>query len=377
MDNFEEKTAETKNETKCRDCGAILKFAPGTTSLKCDYCGVQNEIASAAEPVMIVELDFEKYLANESGDAETQEINTVKCTSCGAATTLKPNVSSDNCPFCDTPLVITSGSATKIIKPKYLLPFKIDSKIAKESFRSWISGLWFAPNDLKNYADATDKINGMYLPYWTYDSNTTSEYIGERGVWYFETVSYETTNDDGETVTETREERRTMWYPVTGTVTNTFDDILVLASPSLPDKYTRALEPWDLEQLAGFDEKYLSGFRTESYQVGVKDGFDKAKEVMTGPIQTTVLGNIGGDEQRVISVSTRYHDTTFKHILLPIWLSAYRYDSKVYHFMVNGRTGHVQGERPYSTAKIAMAVISGLAVIASAVYFYLRHKHGV
>jgi hypothetical protein len=376
MAEFDEKTAEIKNETKCKDCGAILKFAPGTTSLKCDYCGVQNEILSASQPVVIEELDFDKYLASESGDAETQEINTVKCTSCGASTTLKPNVSSDNCPFCDTPLVVTSGSATKIIKPKYLLPFKIDNKQAKESFRDWISGLWFAPGDLKRYADATDKINGMYLPYWTYDTNTSSDYIGERGVWYFETVSYETTNDDGETVTETREERRTMWYPTTGTVANTFDDILVLASPSLPDKYTRALEPWDLEQLSGFDEKFLSGFRTESYQVGVKDGFEKAKEVMATPIQKSVLAHIGGDEQRVISVNTLYHDTTFKHILLPIWLSAYRYSDKVYHFMVNGRTGHVQGERPYSAGKIALAVIAGLAVIGAGIYFYLRHKHG-
>jgi hypothetical protein len=376
MENFDEKTAEIKNETKCKDCGAILKFAPGTTSLKCDYCGVQNEILSAAEPVVIEELDFEKYIAGESGDAETQEINTVKCTSCGASTTLKPNVSSDNCPFCDTPLVITSGSSTKIIKPKYLLPFKIDAKKAKDSFREWISGLWFAPGDLKRYADSTDKINGMYLPYWTYDSGTNSDYVGERGVWYFETVSYETTNDDGETVTETREERRTMWYPVAGTVDNTFENILVLASPSLPDKYTRALEPWDLEHLAGFDEKFLSGFRTESYQVGVKDGFETAKSVMSGPINASVLANIGGDEQRVISVSTSYYNTTFKHILLPIWLSAYRYSDKVYHFMVNGRTGEVQGERPYSAGKIAMAVIGVLAVIATGVYYYLRHRHG-
>jgi len=376
MADFDEKTAETKNECKCKDCGAVLKFAPGTTSLKCEYCGAQNEILSASEPVVIEELDFDKYLASGTGDAETQEINTVKCVSCGASTTLKPNVSSDNCPFCDTPLVITSGSATKIIKPKYLLPFKIDSKTAKDSFRNWISDLWFAPGDLKRYADSTDKINGMYLPYWTYDSNTSSDYIGERGVWYFETVSYETTNDDGDTVTETREERRTMWYPAIGTVANTFDDVLVLASPSLPEKYTRGLAPWDLENLASFDEKFLSGFRTESYQVGVKDGFEKAKDVMAGHIQQSILQHIGGDEQRVISVNTAYHDTTFKHILLPIWLSAYRYSDKVYHFMVNGRTGEVQGERPYSAGKIALAVISAVAVIAAGVYFYLRHKHG-
>jgi predicted RNA-binding Zn-ribbon protein involved in translation (DUF1610 family) len=375
MDNFDEKTAEIKNETKCKDCGAILKFAPGTTSLKCDYCGVQNEIGSASGPVVVEEIDFEKFIHEQASAAETHEINTVKCTSCGATTTLQPNVSSDNCPFCDTPMIVTSGSSTKIIKPKYLLPFKIDVKKAKDSFRSWISGLWFAPNDLKAYADKTDKINGMYLPYWTYDSNTNSTYIGERGVYYFETVSYETTDKDGETVTETREERRTAWYPASGTVSNTFDDILVLASPSLPDKYTRGLEPWDLDQLANFDEKFLSGFRTESYQVDVKNGFDKAKEIMTPTIHTTIMQDIGGDEQRVLTVNTDYKDITFKHILLPIWLSAFRYNNKVYHFMVNGRTGEVQGERPYSAFKIALTVIAGIAVLGLAAWYYMHHKH--
>jgi predicted RNA-binding Zn-ribbon protein involved in translation (DUF1610 family) len=371
MDNFDEKTAQISTETKCKNCGALLKFAPGTTSLKCEYCGVQNEISSASDPVVIEEIDFEKFLSEQTDGAELQEVNTVKCTSCGASTTLRPNVSSDNCPFCDTPLVISSGSATKLIKPKYLLPFKIDSKKAKDSFREWISGLWFAPNDLKNYADRTDKINGMYLPYWTYDSDTLSQYIGERGVYYFETVTYETT-EDGETVTREREERRIMWYPATGSVNNAFDDVLVLASNSLPDGYTRALEPWDLEHLSGFDEKFLSGFRTESYQLGIKDGFEKAKQVMDASIRQTVLTDIGGDEQRVISLQTNYSNITFKHILLPIWLSAYRYSDKVYHFMVNGRTGAVQGERPYSAVKIALAVIAAVAVIGLALYFYSK-----
>jgi hypothetical protein len=166
-----------------------------------------------------------------------------------------------------------------------------------------------------------------------------------------------------------------MWYPVTGTVDQTFDDVLVLASNSLPDNYTRALEPWDLEHLSGFDEKFLSGFRSESYQLGVKEGFSKAKTVMDNAIRQSVLADIGGDEQRVISLNTTYHDITFKHILLPIWLSAYRYSDKVYHFMVNGRTGHVQGERPYSAIKIALAVIAGIALLGVVLYFYSQSHH--
>ena len=50
-------------------------------------------------------------------------------------------------------------------------------------------------------------------------------------------------------------------------------------------------------------------------------------------------------------VDTDYSDETFKHILLPIWMAAYKYGGKSYRFMVNGQTGEVQGERPYSPGR--------------------------
>lgn len=49
-------------------------------------------------------------------------------------------------------------------------------------------------------------------------------------------------------------------------------------------------------------------------------------------------------------------------MLLPVWMAAYKYRGKTYRFVVNGRTGRVQGERPYSAMKIAIAVVIGLIV---------------
>lgn len=364
--DFEEKTKEISNQLDCRECGALLKYAPGTTHLKCEYCGCENEIKAATAPTVIEEADFEKFLDENGTGVEKQEIVTVKCSNCGASSTLKPNITSDTCPFCASPIVITSGTANSIIKPKYLLPFKIDRKAAFEDFSSWIKGLWFAPNDLKNYAGNAEKLNGMYIPYWTYDAKTVSEYSGERGDDYTTVESY-TTQEDGKTVTRERTVTHTRWTYTSGVVYNDFDDVLVLASNSLPESYTNALEPWDMEHLAAYDDQFLSGFRTESYQVDVKAGFEKSKVIMSSEIRNTVCNAIGGDHQRIGSVETRYNDITFKHILLPVWLSAYRYNEKVYHFMINGRTGEVQGERPYSAVKIVLAV---LAVIAAGIGIY-------
>jgi LSD1 subclass zinc finger protein len=361
--SYEEKNTEVSGQLDCKDCGALLKFAPGTNSLKCEYCGAQNEISSAPQTTVVEEIDFEKFLnENTVSEADKQQVTTVGCKNCGANTTLKPNVASDNCPFCDTPLVVQGGGNTSsIIKPKYVLPFAIDKKKGGDEYKKWVGSLWFAPNDLKRFAETFEKLNGMYIPYWTYDSNTDSSYSGMRGDNYMVTETY-TAFENGKSVTRTRTVTKVRWTPAAGSVNNEFDDVLVLASKSLPDKYAYALEPWDLENLSAFDEKFLSGFRTETYQVDVKGGFDVAKTIMEKEIRNTVRRDIGGDHQQILTLNSNYNDITFKHILLPVWLSAYRYNDKVYRFMINARTGEVQGERPYSWIKITLTALTVIAL---------------
>lgn len=354
----------TNQQLKCKECGAFLKFLPGTTSLTCEYCGALNEIGKSAEK--IEEIDFNSFIAEKLSAEEKQSIVTVKCTSCGASTSLRPNVVSDMCPFCGTSLVVSSGSTSLVLKPKSLLPFLIDQKKGFDEFRKWLRKLWFAPNALKRYVNSTDKFAGMYIPYWTYDSNTYSKYSGARGTYYYVTESY-TTTENGRTVTKTREVRKIRWTSVSGDVSNAFDDVLVIASNSLPVKYAEKLEPWDLKNLAPYDDRFLSGFRTETYQVDVKDGFVKAKSIMDDFITQLIKKDIGGDEQRIYSVNTQYNDVTFKHILLPIWISAYRFKNKVFRFLINGRTGEVQGERPWSVWKIIFFSLGIAALIAGGI----------
>ncbi len=361
---FEEKTHEVESKVKCNDCGALLKYHPGQMSLNCEYCGCRNEITEQIKPVETAEIDFNEFLANASAAAPTMAMTVVKCGSCGASSTLKPNVTADSCAFCGTALIVKNGTTSNIIAPKYLLPFSIDMKKGVESFKKWLSGLWFAPNDLK-HAAANDKLKGVYLPYWTYDSNTYSQYTGMRGDHYYVSEAY-TVNGK----TQTRQVQKTRWTPASGSVNDKFDDVLILASNSLPDKYANELEPWDLNNLAAFNEQFLSGFIAEQYQIDVKGGFEKAKSRMDPVIRKTVNQNIGGNVQQILTLNVQYNDTTFKHILLPIWISAFKYNNKVYRFMINGRTGEVQGERPYSKWKIFFAVLAGLAVIAGAIYLY-------
>ena len=153
-----------------------------------------------------------------------------------------------------------------------------------------------------------------------------------------------------------------------GRVEKLFDDLLVVASKSLPEKYINKLEPWDLENLTPFEKSYLSGFITEKYQIDLAEGFDIAKKTAEPEIRRMIKRDIGGDEQRIISMNTSYRDITFKHLLLPVYVSAYKYKDKLYQFLVNGRTGEVQGQRPYSWIKITATVVAAVAIIALVVF---------
>lgn len=351
------------NEVICKNCAAKLTFAPGTTSLKCEYCGAENEIQ--IKDVEIEEIDFHEFLQSGQDSAPKQEVITIKCDACGAETTFDPNLVSQDCAFCATPLIVKNGTTSSVIQPKSILPFKVTEKDALERYRQWLKKLWFAPNKLKKYARHKGKFDGMYIPYWTYDSQTHTRYRGQRGDDYQETETY--TNDKGET--ETRTVTKTRWTYVSGNVNRFFDDVLVVASHSLPGKYIDRLEPWDLSSLIPFDEKFITGFKTEKYQLGLEDGYSTAQNKMERVIRDDIRRDIGGDHQKIDQMDPHFSDITFKHILLPIWLNAYKYNQKTYRFMVNGRTGEVQGERPYSWIKIALAILVALIIIGAIVYF--------
>lgn len=342
----------------CTQCGASLVFAPGTDALECPYCGTANAIAKSDESVQ--EQDYQSELARLSADQPTVEMLAVHCNVCGAESTLKPNVTAAKCPFCGTGIVAT-GASRKLIKPQSLLPFHITQTDANGRFGKWIGGLWFAPNNLKRHADAAG-LDGVYLPCWTYDCTADTQYTGQRGEHYWVTETY-TTTINGKTVTRTRQVQRTRWWPAGGTVTDEFDDLLVMACNSLPRKQLDRLEPWDLEHLCPYEDEYLSGFVCQSYQINLPDGFETAKQLMQPTIDRSICRDIGGDEQRINSKDSRYHDIRYKHILLPVWISAYRYQNKTYRFLVNARTGEVQGERPVSWVKVVLFVLLILAIL--------------
>ncbi len=356
----------TETRYPCEQCGAMLTYAVGSGQLECSYCGHRNAIVHTGEPIR--EIDFHMAL-RELQRARTlpAQKTFIKCVQCAAQFELDAHIHAGECPFCGT-AVITSTSHIKPIKAKALLPFSITDKQARAYYKKWISGLWFAPGALKTFARDETKLHGVYIPYWTYDSHTRTAYSGMRGDIYYVQQRY-TTVENGRTVTRTRRQPRIRWTPVSGNTRRHFDDVLIGATQTLPRKVTDSLAPWDLENLVPYSEAYISGFSSEVYQVELDEGFTIAQTVMENIIRNDVRQHIGGDQQRITHLHTQHSDTTFKHVLLPLWSASFRFRDKTYRFVVNGRNGTVQGERPYSPFKIALAVITAIIVAVGGLYW--------
>jgi hypothetical protein len=284
---------------------------------------------------------------------------------CGAVVLLDDKVAADKCPYCGVFLENRPETAQGMIAPGALLPFAVTERHARDAFNRWIATRWFAPNGLYQFANL-GKLAGVYAPFWTFDSMTCTHYTGQRGDDYTETETYTERDSNGQEVTRTRQVTRTRWTSVYGEIRHFFDDVLVYASQSLPEKHVVDLAPWDLPKVENFREEFLSGFQTERYTVGLQDGFDKARGIMDAEIRRLCMRDIGGDHQQLHTVHTQHIGITFKHILLPFWVAAYRYHNQPYRVLVNGQTGKVVGTRPYSWIKITVLILAllGAALVA-------------
>jgi endogenous inhibitor of DNA gyrase (YacG/DUF329 family) len=294
-----------------------------------------------------------------------EQARATPCPACGAVVEFQGAAHAAKCPFCDTPVVIGTGTERRI-KPQAVLPFQLDEGQARAAMVKWLGSLWFAPNTLMEYARKGRAMNGIYVPYWTFDAPTRSRYAGQRGDAYY-TTKTTTVMVNGKPERREVKERHIRWSRKSGWVSRNFDDVLVLAAQGLPKRYTDNLAPWDLGKLDAYRPDFLAGFSAEGYTVGLRDGHGEARRIMDGVIRDDVRRDIGGDEQRIDRVDTDWGDETFKHVLLPVWMAAYKYGGQTYRFVVNGQTGKVQGERPWSKWKIAIAVATAIAVVAAVV----------
>lgn len=354
---------ESTDKFLCPSCGGNMIFNPESQNLTCPYCS--NKIDILAQNGSIKEYDFDSAEETASQDWGNEK-RIIKCESCGAETVVDENNASQFCAFCGSSHIIKNDNSTGIT-PKALIPFKISKDNAADFFSKWIKSRHFAPNNLKSNHNM-DKLSGVYIPFWTYDSKTYSTYRAEKGTYYYETET-KWIEEDGERKQVTEQVRKIKWEHTSGTYSKFFDDVLVNASKQVDEKIIRKLDTFNLRELVDYKPEYLSGFLTERYSINLNEGWKSAKNSIDSDVRSGVTQKINADRVRNLNISTSYDNVTYKHILLPLWISAYTYKDKIYHFMINAQTGEVEGDVPVSALKVLLLITFIICIIALVILF--------
>ncbi len=356
---------------QCENCGAEVAYDAATKKLKCAHCGTTRDVPT--DGARVVERDlFAGFAAAPKGYGTAVKVH--KCQECGANVSFPEGVTSTKCTFCGSSKVLDQAENANTLRPESLLPFSIDRKAANAAFAKWIGKLWFRPGDLKRLA-SVQEVNGVYVPFWTYDAQVWSQWSAERGRYYYTEEEY-TTQENGQTVTKTRRVQHTEWESAWGERNDSYDDLLVCASQGLPPDLAGRFKSFNVKQLVAYAPGYLAGWRAEEYAIDLQTGWATAQATIEASQRSRCGSDVGGDTHRNLSVDNTYSNLTYKHVLLPIWLAAYRYNAKVYRFLVNGQTGEVVGKAPWSVGKILLFILFWVAVIGTIIFFATRGGNG-
>lgn len=347
-------------EFRCEACGGRMVFDAARGCLACEFCGATRAIGEADTERTVVEYDLEQGLAAHARGYGV-EVRTVRCEQCGAVVSYGRTDTARRCDFCGSPQVLEQADRRAPIRPESVIPFSVDRAAATAKFSAWLGTLWFRPSSLKKLARLSQAA-GMYVPYWAFDAAVRSEWTAQAGYYYYVTETY-TTREGGRSVQRSRQVRRVRWEPAWGSRRDRYDDVLVCGSKGLPAALARNLEPFETSRLRPYDPSYLAGWQAEEYSIDLNAAWKNAVGIIEQSQRQRCAGDVPGDTHQHLHVVNRFSDEKFKHILLPIWIMAYQYRDRPYRLLVNGQTGEVTGEAPYSAIKIALLVIA-IAVLA-------------
>jgi hypothetical protein len=283
----------------------------------------------------------------------------------GCSEPVRKNHFSLRCHACGTSVVgdlrLEAPAAT------HVLPFAVDRSGAQAALARWRSTRRFAPDAVRTALPTSDA-EGVYLPFWSCGAVATADYEGRRGTHHWRTRSHWVSDGNGGQRLQSDRVRETDWTSVRGQVRRTFNGVVIPGLTLLDDD----LPAWPLgAALVAYQETHLQEFRAAQFDRGPDDAWRKAQVLIEDQLAADCRADIGGDEQRVRSVQTYYDQVARELLLLPAWFVAYTFRGRTWSVLVNGSTGEVVGERPYSGVKISVLVGGLLVAMAVAVALVL------
>ena len=326
----------------CPGCGAYLVY--DVDRLSCHYCGYERKL-----DLVPYTLDYRKFKNYTFSKADLE----FGCPSCSATFDVPDNMYSGFCPYCDTPLL---GEFLNEFRYRSFIPFEISHDEAGRLLKEKIGSLWFAPNDFKSFFKNYKELKAYYFPAWIFRFGCYVNYRGKRGEDYFVTRRVYI-NGKVKNVTQ----RETRWYPVSGELNLNFNDVLNISFLDVPQQIRYF--SFDVSRSVKSIEEAFSGEIGYEYNIEPVASFEAVKAYVEGDIRAAIRRDIGGDRQLISDIGRKFYDVEMDGLFVPVYWGSVKWRDREYNYFINGQTGQVVGERPYSWVKIAFAIIGTIALI--------------
>ena len=335
-------------DVKCPGCGATVKYDPATLKMVCPFCGTSRELPQPEEGAVIEELDFNTAIQRASVNWGTVR-KLIVCSNCGGQSIYEASQVSGCCPFCGSTSVMPAAENEQIMAPGAVIPFAVDTDKAHRCFVDHLKRKRFVPKGVFNVK--LDNFIGLYLPFWTYDTDTVSSYVAQ--------IGYAHKDSDGDTY---------YTYKKYKGVRNQFiDDMIVYATDKVQHPHITKVQHFYFDKMVPYKPEYLAGFVAERYTVGLNDGWERAKEQIREKTKR-ILNRKFFMKATIDAINYSFYNVKFRYVLAPIYLATYKCGRQTFPVAINGQTGKTYCKYPTFLGKL---VVIPLIVILADVIFFL------
>ncbi len=360
-------------EYKCPSCGGAIAFDSKLQKMKCPYCDLEMDMESFKsmdehlEEVHTSEKESSVLNSTEKWQEGDAQLNVFVCNSCGGELIADENTVATACPYCDNPVVLKERLIGDL-KPKLVIPFKLDKKAAKEALNRHIQGKRLLPKVFKDQ-NHIDEIKGIYVPFWLFDitADANLKYNTESiRMWSDSQYNY----------------REISYYSVLREGQLNFTHLPVDGSKKISNTLMESIEPFDFSEAVDFQTAYLAGYLADRYDVTAEESIDsvedRAKTSTARVFENTVKGY---DTLRIEDSSIQlYRNSEAMYVLYPVWFLNTTWNKKRYTFAMNGQTGKFVGDLPldkgaYWKYFILFSIIA--AIVLYIIVWWINYMFGI
>jgi DNA-directed RNA polymerase subunit RPC12/RpoP len=350
-----EKVEDKAKSYTCPKCGANIAYNVAAGGVACEYCGYTAPVMAKRIGKAADEFEFTLETLSQSTRGWGTQRQILQCESCGAQLSIPDGMLTATCPFCASNQVNVTTSTEESLRPRFLVPFKISTQQTRNITVEWLGKGWLHPNELAANT-VMQRLSGIYLPFWTFDTRVTADWRAE--------VGYEETNRHYNSSTKSWETRTTIkWRWEQGRIQQTVDDFLVPGShPNhISHGILHQINSFDLKDLVAYQPDYLAGWQAQAYETTLTQAWGSAKLTIRENAKKACHQDIPSHHVRNFSMTADFADESWRYILLPVYIATYKFEGKVYQMMINGQTGKIAGQKPVAWWKVWLMIAGMLS----------------